>query len=88
MAFAVSPPLPDALFGGVMKLLFRCTHVGGSTTLITRCAVLAWIASWLQFASHEALKVGRLKALIGRMQESSDKERIGQWSGGHDACPA
>ena len=63
----------------IIRLLLRATHVGGSTTLITRCGLVSWIQMMLDGHDprHRALRV-----LALRLHETCDVEKVGQWSGG------
>lgn len=62
----------------VLHLLFRATQVGGGTTLITRAAVLSWIQSCV---ANSDIYATLLKELAQAIYESSDRERVGSWSG-------
>lgn len=63
----------------IVRLLLRATHVGGSTTLITRCGLIPWIQMMLDGhdARHRALRV-----LASRVYETCDDEKVVQWSSG------
>ncbi|KAF2203182.1 hypothetical protein GQ43DRAFT_479245 [Delitschia confertaspora ATCC 74209] len=63
----------------IVRLLFRGAAVGGSTTLITRCAVLSWIQMRLAQRDHRA---PMLRQLAARLYETCDKERVEEWSNG------
>lgn len=63
----------------ILWLLFRATHVGASTALITRSGILAWIQAQI------ALKDGNgesLNSLAARMYETCDKVKVDQWNDG------
>jgi nucleolar pre-ribosomal-associated protein 1 len=63
----------------IVRLLMRATHVDGSTTLITRCGLFAWIQMTLdnQDPRHHALRT-----LASRVYETCDQERVNEWSSG------
>ncbi|EUC42301.1 hypothetical protein COCMIDRAFT_8104 [Bipolaris oryzae ATCC 44560] len=63
----------------IVKLLLRATHVGGSTTLITRCGLMAWIQMMLD--GHDA-RQGALRILATRVFETCDQEKVAAWSSG------
>lgn len=63
----------------IVKLLLRATHVGGSTTLITRCGLVSWIKMMLD--NHDAQN-RVLRALTSRVYETCDREKVAQWSSG------
>ncbi|EED22137.1 ribosome biogenesis protein Urb1, putative [Talaromyces stipitatus ATCC 10500] len=73
-----APSTNTAMKKKVLHLLFRATQVGGGTTLITRAAALSWIQSCV--ASSDAYAT-LLKELAQAIYESSDHERVGNWSG-------
>ena len=83
MVSAASPSFPNANLERIIALLFRCTYVEGSTTLITRCAVLGWISTWLEIKAGNVQEAGKLNALAAMLHDSSDKQYIKQWSGGN-----
>ncbi|CBX93708.1 hypothetical protein IAQ61_003596 [Plenodomus lingam] len=63
----------------IVRLLLRATHVGGSTTLITRCGLMSWIQIMLDGhdSRHRALRV-----LASRVYETCDQDKVAQWSSG------
>lgn len=63
----------------IVRLLLRATHVGGSTTLITRCGLIAWIQIMLE--GHDS-KHRALRLLASRVYETCDHEKVAQWSSG------
>ena len=63
----------------IVRLLLRATHVGGSTTLITRCGLMAWVQMTL--SSYEA-RHGVLQTLALQAYETCDQEKVGVWSSG------
>lgn len=63
----------------IVRLLLRATHVGGSTTLITRCGLVSWIQMMLDGYDprHRSLRI-----LASRIYESCDQEKVTAWSSG------
>lgn len=61
----------------IVKLLLRATHVGGSTTLITRCGLIPWIQMMLD--GHDP-RHRALRTLAGRVYETCDREKVAAWS--------
>ncbi|KAL9127793.1 MAG: hypothetical protein Q9217_003399 [Psora testacea] len=78
LSMSASPTLPNACFEKVVDLLFRCTYVDGSTTLITRCGLLSWVGSHLTWKEGHGRE--RLKVLAMRVYETSEKSRANNWS--------
>lgn len=66
----------------LMRLLFRCTFVGGSTTLITRCGLLSWICSRIALRNANEYDSDILKLLASRAHKTSDHDRVKEWSKG------
>uniref|UniRef100_A0A093V1K5 Uncharacterized protein C14G10.02 n=1 Tax=Talaromyces marneffei PM1 TaxID=1077442 RepID=A0A093V1K5_TALMA len=73
-----APSSNAAMKKKILHLLFRVTQVGGGTTLITRAAALSWIQSCVASSDIYATL---LKELAQAIYESSDGERVGDWSG-------
>ena len=63
-----------------MDLLFRCTYVEGSSTLITHCGLMRWIATRLTLKTSDGQMKRRLRGLASRLYETSDQARINGWS--------
>lgn len=61
----------------IIKILLRATHVGGSTTLVTRCGLVAWIQMMLD--GHDA-RQSSLRVLAARVYETCDQEKVAAWS--------
>lgn len=86
LALASDPALPPALLDLLLGLVWRTTALrGGSTTLITRAGIVAWLRGLL------ARRAGRgsglsapneLRALLARIWESCDQARVEKWAGG------
>ncbi|KAF1816835.1 hypothetical protein P152DRAFT_510189 [Eremomyces bilateralis CBS 781.70] len=63
----------------VLALLYRATFVDGSTALITRHGVIAWIKMQMKsWSKHQ----NDLKVILGRLLEMCDKEKVKEWSNG------
>ena len=80
LAMPWSPALPPGPVEKIVDLLVRCTHVEGSTTLVTRCGLGSWIACRLPNANNCVRK--RLKQLAKKLMENSDKVRVEEWNEG------
>ena len=83
-AFVASPSSPTSCAKKILQLLYRCTYVGGSTTLITRCGLLGWVQSELAL-NQDAVERSFLHSLARRALDTCDKERVNEWSGGNVA---
>lgn len=59
----------------VLNLLYRCTLVGGSKTLSTRCGVLSWIAARLTQEGSDEAMLKCLASQIGRTTKNIDSSR-------------
>ncbi|KAJ6037148.1 hypothetical protein N7540_001427 [Penicillium herquei] len=76
-----SPGLNDSARRKILHIVYRAAQVGGSTTLITRSAII----SWIQVQAAEADKgkeTALLAALAQSLYETSDRERVDKWSAG------
>lgn len=99
LALVANPFAGPAVEEAVLRLLWRATAVeGGSTMLITRKGVMAWVAGRIAGASdldgygkgavldeEDRLRLGSrsaLKDLVRRLWETCDKERVDEWSHG------
>ncbi|KAH7398184.1 ribosome 60S biogenesis N-terminal-domain-containing protein [Pyrenochaeta sp. MPI-SDFR-AT-0127] len=63
----------------IVRLMLRATHVGGSTTLITRCGLMNWIQIMLD--GHDA-RHRSLRTLAGRVYKTCDQKKVSAWSSG------
>ena len=86
LSLSVSPSLPESCFEKILDLLFRCTYVGGSSTLITRCGLMSWISSRLASEAVDDMRGERLGMLASRAYETSDDGRIDDWANGSIIC--
>ena len=82
LSFSASPSLPEPCFQKTLDLLFRCTYVKGSSTLITRCSLMSWISSRLVSPAIKDMSGERLKFLASRAYETSDQEHVDDWTNG------
>lgn len=86
LAIVTDPYCPQDVYEGLLRILWRTTGVeGGSTTLVTRTGVLAWIGARIAVTKGEGRGLGSvqgLKALVGRLWETCDKMRVEEWSRG------
>ena len=82
LSFSASPSLPESCLGKILDLLFRCTYVKGGSTLFTRCSLMSWISSRLASHAVDDKIRERLKYLAWRAYETSDQERVDDWTNG------
>ena len=82
LSLCASPSFPETCSESVLDLLFRCTYVEGSTTLITRCAVVSWIVCRLTQKDTSGWGKARLRALASRLYETCDQGYVNDWSNG------
>lgn len=76
-----SPSLNESSRRNILHIIYRAAQVGGSTTLITRAAVMSWIQ--VQTAEVEKTKdIALLAALAQTLYDTSDRERVDAWSAG------
>lgn len=72
--------LPESSRRKILHIVYRAAQVGGSTTLITRAAILAWIAMKLLDANVKEAAI--LRALAQKIFDTCDRERVAAWSHG------
>ena len=80
LSFSAPPTIPEHCFQEILVLLSRCTHVGGSSTLITRSGVVAWVTNRSSSCDNDLEMKARLRTLALRMYETSEQLRIDGWS--------
>lgn len=79
LSLHASPSLPAAHLEKILLILFRCTYVDGSDTLITRAGIISWISSQVaQRRPDEAM----VRKLAQRVYETCSQERVNEWSNG------
>ncbi|KAL3426044.1 ribosome biogenesis protein Urb1 [Phlyctema vagabunda] len=67
----------------ILRVFFKATTIeGGSTTLITRFSSMTWLEAQIALGGGMPLK-----ALMEKIQESSDSKRVGAWKKGVKAVP-
>ena len=74
-----SPPLPFTHRVKVIQILFRCTYVGGSDTLITRAGIISWIGGQVAQKQRDELL---LRQLARQVYETCSQDRVQEWSNG------
>lgn len=80
LSFYESPSAGFSAKRRILHLLYRSTQVGGSTTLVTRAAVVSWIQG--QIVAVNGRDASTISALAHAISQSSDQERLDKWSGG------
>lgn len=80
LALYQSPSLTASARRAILHIIYRAAQVGGSTTLITRAAIISWIK--IQLAEADAKEAALLAALARSLYETSDRERVNAWSSG------
>ena len=79
MSLVASPRGSSIHSKKVIELLYRCTLVGGSTTLVTRCGVLDWIR--VMRSTSEAFDKQMLRGLDMRVRGKCDARMVSEWMG-------
>ena len=80
LALYQSPSLSPSARRTILHIIYRATQVGGSTTLITRAAIISWIQ--VRLAEADAKETSMLAALAQVIYQTSDRERVNAWSAG------
>lgn len=80
LSFYASPTAGVSSKRKILHLIYRSTQVGGSTTLVTRAAIISWIQS--QIVVLNTKDASTITALAHAVYDSSEKERVDTWSGG------
>jgi nucleolar pre-ribosomal-associated protein 1 len=82
LALAANPYVRSNLRQKILRIVYRATEIeGGSTTLATRFGVFSWLAA--QRAVCDVVEeVGVYDALVRRVWETCDQEKVGTWSQG------
>ena len=72
--------LPEGCSKSIVDVLFRSIYVGGSTTLITRFALLSWISVAKTSKDDSfATKVGLLE---DKLMATCDQQYVRSWQNG------
>lgn len=75
-----NPYVRQNLRNQVLKIIYRATCIeGGSTTLVTRFGIVSWLEA-RSTAQGEAPEGNVYKALLTRIWETADKDRVAEWS--------
>jgi len=83
LALACNPYMGNNLRTQVLRLVYRATMIkGGSDTLITRFGVVSWLRTQKAAAAAEMGDAELYQAVIRRMWETCDQDRIRAWSAG------
>ncbi|KFH44543.1 hypothetical protein ACRE_046470 [Hapsidospora chrysogenum ATCC 11550] len=82
LALGSNPYLRANLRTRVLRIIYRATEIeSGSTTLVTRFGVLAWLDAQRAACDGED-EATVLEALMRRVWETCDRERVTKWSRG------
>ncbi|KAM0438841.1 hypothetical protein ACHAPT_001602 [Fusarium lateritium] len=82
LALGANPYLRVNLRTRLLRLIYRATCIdGGSTTLVTRFGILSWLDAQ-RAASEGGDEVDVLAALMKRIWETCDQEKVKAWSKG------
>lgn len=82
LSLASNPYLRANLMTQILRIIYRATCIkGGSTTLVTRFGIVSWLESRSAICDSETERK-TCKALLRRVWETSDKERVLVWSNG------
>ncbi|KAL8907651.1 MAG: hypothetical protein Q9207_001303 [Kuettlingeria erythrocarpa] len=82
LSLFASPSLQPPYQERILTFLFRCSHVNGSTTLITRYSLLSWVRSAIAEGTVTGPQASALERLARKCVASCDQGRVGDWSGG------
>lgn len=84
LALACNPYMGNSLRTQVLRLVYRATTIkGGSDTLITRFGVVSWLRTQKAAAAAEIADAELYQAVIRRLWETCDQDRIRTWSAGN-----
>lgn len=73
------PDLEVSVKKTILHILYRVVQAGGSTVLVTRAAIVHWIAQRISLGDpHEAL----LRPLARVVYDTADHDRVDRWSQG------
>lgn len=79
LALYTNPTTPRDLRTKILSVIYRATQVDGSTSLITRSAIVSWIQ--MRLASPQEGSKVVLRSLAESIWEKRDKEWVGAWGG-------
>ena len=80
LSVATSRSLHGSTVEKITQLCCRCTYVEGTTTLVTRCGILAWIRSSMELYSENTRQQRLLHFLAMRVSQTCDKSRVDEWT--------
>lgn len=81
LSLAANPYIREQLRLGILRILHRTTCIeGGSTTLVTRFGIVSWLEAQAAGPSSGAVDAGVYKALLRRIWQTCDQERVSAWS--------
>ncbi len=82
LALAGNPYLRTPLRMQILRVLYRASGIeGGSTTLATRFGIVSWLEEQRSLCK-DAEEARAYSALMRRIWQSCDQERVGTWSRG------
>lgn len=82
LSLSSNPYLRPNLMTQILRIIYRATCIkDGSTTLITRFGIVSWLESRSAACDSERERE-TYKALLRRVWETSDQERVSAWSNG------
>ena len=82
LALAGNPYLRTPLRMQILRVLYRASGIeGGSTTLATRFGIVSWLEEQRSLCK-EAEEARAYSALMRRIWQSCDQDRVGTWSRG------
>lgn len=82
LSLTSNPYLRPNLRTQILRIIYRATCIkGGSTTLVTRFGIVSWLEARSAVCDSETERE-TCKALLRRVWETSDKERVSVWSNG------
>jgi nucleolar pre-ribosomal-associated protein 1 len=82
LSLTSNPYLRPNLSVKILRIIYRATCIeGGSTTLITRFGIVSWLEAQCAVRDSETERQ-TYRALLRRIWETSDKERVSAWSNG------
>ncbi|POS79307.1 hypothetical protein DHEL01_v202310 [Diaporthe helianthi] len=80
LSLASNPYMRPNLTTQILRIIYKATCIkGGSTTLMTRFGIVSWLE--MRGAVSETERE-TCKALLRRVWEMSDRERVSEWSNG------
>jgi len=93
-SLAASPYMPWDVQEALLKIVWRTTFIpGGSTTLITREGIFAWLSARLATQTRQRRRTeteiqfdvsgdAALRLLVSRLWKTCDQQRVEEWSKG------